>query len=143
MSGLAALLAGHERPGVYRWEAAFDVQDVGHTVQLAGRRFAYVDGWLAATKAEFLAGVGRALGFPETYGQNLDALVDCLRDLETSDPGVILLWDGWSTLARSDPRTFAVLLDIFAERSAASGLSDFSVLLRGDGPDVESLTVLQ
>ena len=33
MSGLAAVLAGHEPAGVYRWHAAFDVPEVRHTVE--------------------------------------------------------------------------------------------------------------
>ena len=79
MSGLAAVLAGHEPAGVYRWHAAFDVPEVRHTVEQTDHRFGYVDGWVAGTKAEVLAAIGEALGFPDTYGQNLDALEDSLR----------------------------------------------------------------
>lgn len=142
MSGLAAVLAGHVPPGVYRWHGAFEVCDVRNTVQSAGHGFAHVDGWTATTKAEFLAGVGEALGFPETYGQNLDALEDCLRDVGADVPGLVLLWDGWSTVAREDPRTFSVLLDIFASRTAAAGRTPLTVLLRGGGPEVDGLTSL-
>lgn len=143
MSGLAALLAGHEEPGVYRWHGNFDVSDLRHTVELAGQRFAYVDGWTALGKHEFLAAVGRELGFPETYGQNLDALEDCLREVGADRSGAVLLWDGWGTLARSDPRTFAVLLDVFGSRAAVAGKPSLTMLLRGDGPEVEGLTTLE
>lgn len=139
MSGLAAVLAGHVPPGVYRWHGAFDVADVHHTVGLAGQRFAHVDGWTATTKAEFLAAAGAALGFPDTYGQNLDALEDCLRDVGADSTGTVLLWDGWSTLARGDLRTFAVLMEVFRSRAAATGRPALTVLLRGDGPEVEGL----
>lgn len=142
MSGLAAVLAGRVPPGIYRWHGAFEVLDVRHTVESAGHRFAHVDGWTATTKAEFLACVGEALGFPETYGQNLDALEDCLRDVGADVPGLVLLWDGWSILAREDQRTFSVLLDIFASRAAAAGKSPLTVLLRGSGTEVEGLTSL-
>lgn len=142
MSGLAAVLAGDVPPGVYRWHGAFEVLDVRHTVESAGLRFAYVDGWTATTKAEFLAGAGDALGFPETYGQNLDALEDCLRGVGAETSGSVLLWDGWSTLACEDHRTFSVLLDIFASRATAAHLSPLTVLLCGHGPDVEGLISL-
>ena len=133
MSGLAAVLAGQVEPGVYRWHAAFEVAEVRHTVELADHGFAHVDGWLATTKAEVLTALGRALGFPETYGENLDALEDCLRDVARDVPAV-LLWDGWGTLAHADRRTFEVLVDILRGRAADRTKGGFTVLLRGDGP---------
>lgn len=143
MSGLAALLAGHEPPGIYRWHAVYDVADVRHTVEHAGWGFAHVDGWTGAdTKAAFLAAVGDALHFPDHYGQNFDALTDCLRDIGRDVDGVVLLWDGWSTLARADERAFAVTLDVLGSRVEADRGAPFSVLLRGEGPDVAGLTSL-
>lgn len=138
MSGLAGLLAGHAAPGVWRWESALEVADVEQAVRTAGWDFAHVDGWTAATtKADALDAFGEALSFPEHYGRNLDALHDCLRDVGD----VLLLWDGWSTLARSDARTFAVVLDILGERASAAG-APFAVLLRGDGPELPEVALL-
>jgi RNAse (barnase) inhibitor barstar len=136
MSGLAALLAGREAPGVYRWESALDAADIASAVEGAGWAFAHVDGWTrGAIKADFLAEVGVALDFPAHYGRNLDALVDCLRDVGADGRGTVVLWDGWSTLARADRRTFDVVVDILAERAHGEG-ARFAVLLRGDGPDL-------
>ncbi|QYJ04687.1 barstar family protein [Nocardioides panacisoli] len=127
MSGLAGLLAGRDAPAAYRWRAAHDAADVRRTAETAGWTFAAVDGWVRGTRAEVLADLGAALGFPATYGANLDALHDCLRDL----PGpVVVLWDGWSTLARADERGFAAILHVL-------GRHDVAVLLRGDGPEVD------
>lgn len=143
MSGLAAVLAGHEAPGIHQWHAASGVADVRHAVEHAGWAFAYVDGWTGAdTKAAFLAAVGEALAFPDYYGQNLDALADCLRDIGTGVAGVVLLWDGWSTLARGDERAFAVALDVLASRAGADSGVPFSVLLRGEGPDLPGIPSL-
>ena len=98
MSGLAKILAHHHDSGVYLWHAAFPPSEVEHAVEKAGWRFAYVDGWHDQTRKEFLAAIGAALGFPDHFGKNLDALNDSLRDL----PGpTVLLWDGWCTLARA------------------------------------------
>ena len=127
MSGLARVLAGRTPPGVYRWHAAYDVDDVRHTVERAGWRFAQLDGWTGRGAADFHEAIAVALGFPDHYGRNLDALHDCLRDL--AGP-TVLLWDGWSPLARAEPRTFATVLAILAEHA-----DRLSVLLRGDGPD--------
>src|SRR3954465_5360226 len=95
MSGLAGLLAPHVEPGIYRWHGHFPVEDVKHTVEHAGWRFAVIDGWHGPTKAEFLAEVGQALDFPDYYGQNFDALADCLGDVTAGDSeGWVLLWEG-------------------------------------------------
>lgn len=133
MSGLAGLLAGHHPAGIYRWHGAFDVADVRHTVEHAGQRFAHVDGWTAQTKDEVLAAVGEALELPDYYGRNFDALEECLRSVARDAP-VVLLWDGWGTLARTDPRAFGIALAVLRSRADAGS---FSVLLRGDGPDDE------
>lgn len=155
MSGLAGLLhglvEGDHGGGIFQWHAAFDVADVEHSVEHAGFGFAYVDGWThAANKVEFLAAVGEALDFPEHYGRNYDALADCLRGLggttsggeggaEDEPParrGVVLLWDGWSTLAREDVRAFEVVLDVLHARTQDADRPPFAVLLRGEGPDL-------
>ena len=141
MSGLAAVLAGHEPPGIHLWHGAFDVADVRHAVEHAGWGFGWVDGWTGAdTKPAFLAAVGEALDFPDHYGHNFDALADCLSDVggSTNSGGVngtVLLWDGWGTLARSDPKAFSVALTVLGGRVHADRGTPFAVLLRGDGPD--------
>lgn len=143
MSGLAAVLAGHEAPGIHRWHGAFEVADVRHSVEHAGWGFGHVDGWTAAdSKASFLAAVGAALDFPDHYGQNFDALADCLHDIGRGVAGVVLLWDGWGTLARADERAFNVALSVLGSRVNADRGVPFSVLLRGDGPDVPGISSL-
>ncbi len=129
MSGLAAILARHHDPGVFRWHAAFPADEVAHAVEHAGWRFGYVDGWHHQTRAEFLDAIGEALAFPEHYGRNLDALNDCLRDL----PGdTVLLWDGWGTLARADETTFTAVRAILGSHTGV-----LTTLLRGDGPELD------
>jgi hypothetical protein len=134
MSGLAGVLAGHQPAGVYRWHAAFPPAEVRHTVEHAGWRFAVVDGWTHQDKAAFLTAIGAALDFPEWYGENFDALVDCLRDVSGSDgAGTVLLWEGWGPLAREDRRAFDIAVDVLTGR--CGDRPPFVVLLRGDGPD--------
>lgn len=139
MSGLAAVLAGRVPAGVYRWHGAFDVADVRHTVEHAGQAFAHVDGWTHPTKPEFLAAVGEALSFPDYYGQNFDALADLLHDVGADGSGTVLLWDGWGPLAREDTRSFAVAVDVLRKRTESRKRAPFTVLLRGDGPDIDGV----
>jgi hypothetical protein len=142
MSGLAALLAGHAGPGIYRWHGAFDVEDVRHTVEHAGQAFAHVDGWTHTTKPELLAAMGESFDFPDYYGQNFDALADLLYDVGSDGTGTVLLWDGWGPLAREDHHSFSVALSVLGGRVNADRGGPFSVLLRGDGPVVPGLTDL-
>lgn len=143
MSGLAAVLAGQVPPGIHLWHGGFDVADVRHAVEHADWAFAHVDGWTAAdTKAGFLAAVGEALRFPAYYGQNFDALADCLHDIGSGVAGVVLLWDGWATLARSDEKAFSIALSVLGSRVEADRGVPFAVLLRGEGPVVPGVTSL-
>lgn len=144
MSGLAALLAGRVEPGVYRWHSAFHAPDVQHTVEHAGWRFAHLDGWTTDSKKEFLHDIGESLHFPETYGENFDALNDCLRDVKAGKAhGTVLLWDGWGPFARQHKKSFHKALEVLQERAHTEGGGGrFAVLLRGEGPEpdgVESL----
>src|SRR5689334_12272620 len=135
MSGLAALLAGNVEPGIYLWHGAFEVADVRHTVEHAGWGFAHVDGWTHQDKAAFLGEIGRALDFQDHYGHNFDALADCLSEVGKHVDGTVLLWDGWGTLARSEPQAFSVALSVLGGRVNADRGTPFAVLLRGEGPD--------
>jgi hypothetical protein len=143
MSGLAGVLAGHQEPGIHLWHGAFDVADVRHSVEHAGWGFGHVDGWTGAdTRAAFLAAVGEALDLPDHCGQTFDALADGLHDIGAGRDGVVLLWDGWATLARSDEKAFSIALTVLGSRVNADRGVPFSVLLRGDGPPVSGITSL-
>lgn len=45
-----------------------------------------IDGREVPDKAALLARLAEALRFPDYFGRNLDALYDCLRDLDESAP---------------------------------------------------------
>ena len=142
MSGLAALLAHRQPPGLYLWHGGFEVADVRHTVEHAGWGFAHVDGLHAQGKAELLSALGDALAFPDHYGHNFDALADCLSDVGQHVDGTLLLWDGWGALARAEPQAFSVTLSVLGTRVNAERGTPFAVLLRGEGPAVPGVPSL-
>jgi RNAse (barnase) inhibitor barstar len=133
VSGLAAVLAGRQAPGVYLWHAAYDVADVRHTVEHAGWTFGHVDGWTGGSEAELHAALAATLGFPDWYGGNLDALWDCLVTCLVEP--TVLLWDGWGPLAHAEPDRFPRILRVLRDRSDET--PPFSVLLRGEGPGLD------
>ncbi|MDO5286692.1 MAG: barstar family protein [Actinomycetia bacterium] len=72
----------------------------------------------------FLAEVGPALGFPAYYGANLDALADCLSELEQP---TAVVWRGWGDAALGDPPTWSRLLLVL--RQASAGPVPFALVL--------------
>jgi hypothetical protein len=136
MSGLAALLAGHTSPGVYRWHSAASVADVEHAVEHVGWNFCHLDGWAVEDRDTFLKATAASLQVGGSFTGELESLEPCLDDLDVGERGTVLLWDGWSPLARHDDETFGAVLGIFGRRTS-SGDRPFAVLLRGEGPEVD------
>jgi RNAse (barnase) inhibitor barstar len=79
---------------------------------------AVVDGRACRTRAAFFAEAARVLEFPDYFGRNWDALVDCLRDV---GPLSVIVAHAEHLLADEPPVAFATLLDIMAT-AAADGL---------------------
>jgi RNAse (barnase) inhibitor barstar len=67
-----------------------------------------------ATKAGLLRAIAETLAFPDWFGENWDALEDCLTDLSwRAAPGYVLVLDNCGPLSRTDPEAFETLLEIF------------------------------
>lgn len=87
------------------------------------------------SKAAFLARVAAALEFPWWFGQNWDALADCLGDLEwLPAAGYLLLLDDPSELRRAAPEDYAVAIEIFSDaaRDWSERDTPFRVFISGD-----------
>jgi RNAse (barnase) inhibitor barstar len=67
-------------------------------------------------KADLLARIADALEFPWWFGQNWDALADCLGDLEwLPAEGYVLLLDGADDLRRAAAHDYATVTEVFAD----------------------------
>jgi hypothetical protein len=138
MSGLAALLAGHNRPDVYQWHSAAHVPDVQHAVEHAGWSFVHLDGWTVEDKDSFLKSAVQVLGLDDDRAASFDTLSDGLAEVDPRDTsGVVLLWDGWSPLCRQDEQAFHIALSVLGGRANADRGCPFAVLLRGEGPMID------
>lgn len=86
----------------------------------------------ADSKAEVLAALGKGLQLPDYYGKNLDALYDCLTDLEPSEdaskPGFVLLIENLPDASQLPNDDRDALLDVF--RDAADHFYDNDVAFR-------------
>jgi len=137
MSGLAALLAGHNQPDLYQWHSAAHVPDIEHCVDHAGWQLAYLDGWTVEDQQTFLKATAAACELPDAAAVSFDALAEALTALDVAGrAGMVLLWDGWSPLARHDEQAFSAALDVLGGRVRADGCK-FAVLLRGEGPALD------
>lgn len=68
----------------------------------------------SADLAAILVVLGKALGFPEWYGANLDALNDCLTDFSWREaPGYTIMLSGADS-TQGGAEAFAVLNEVFA-----------------------------
>jgi hypothetical protein len=65
------------------------------------------------TKEELLRRFASALGFPDWFGANWDALEDCLTDMSWRPaPGYLLVIDGIAGLEDLEPEDRDVLLEV-------------------------------
>lgn len=67
-----------------------------------------------------LRDLGRALALPDYYGENWDALDECLRDLET-DALTVLVIEGAGHLWSSAPRAARMLVDVWLSAASERG----------------------
>jgi hypothetical protein len=111
-------LAGTAPPWVHRWVAAGAALPPGLLAAPPGFVVRTLDGARCGTKAALLRELARALAFPATWGENWDALDECLTDLAwLPAPGYRLvvtdahrLLDGAGSNRVQEWRTFTRLL---------------------------------
>jgi hypothetical protein len=86
-----------------------------------------------------------ALDFPDYYGRNLDALNDCLRDVDVFEygatpgtTGLVLILTGYDAFTRRCPRAAHIVLDIVADHSRTAMLLGHRLLalVQTDDPDL-------
>ena len=122
MGKLLERLKDASRSGVYRVERVDEVLDATRGSQLLAMRIPYAD------KPQLLKNIAKALGFPDWFGHNWDALEDCLTDLSWNEAmGYVLLFEH---AERGDE--LGVLIDILrssAEWWAGRGKPFFAVFV--------------
>ena len=132
MSKLALRLGDAARSGVYWTPGDEEILDAARGTAIDVAR---VNLRAATDKAGMLDAFARALGFPEWFGGNWDALEECLDDLSwRRGSSHVILIEGGSRVPRPDA---AMLRDILADAAkawAARGRPFFAVYVGGRNP---------
>src|SRR5688572_26813735 len=122
MGKLGLRLRDASRSGVYRVRRSDEVVEAARETGL------HLEIVPFAAKPALLKNIAEALAFPDWFGENWDALEDCLTDLSWSAaPGHVLLFEG----ARAGD-DFGVLVDILQSAAAywaGRGKSFFAVFI--------------
>ena len=123
MSGkLIQRLQDPSRSGVYRVSRVDEVADALKGSNLSLVRVPFAD------KTPLLKNMASALGFPDWFGHNWDALEDCLTDLSWRDaPGTVLLIE--SPRAGDDLGVLVDILRSSAEFWAGRGKPFFALFV--------------
>ena len=122
--------------GVYRAGRAQEILDAAQARGLYVAQVAFAPG---TTKTALLQRLAAALGFPQWFGGNWDAVEDCLKDLSwLPAPGWLVVLEGCDLLRRED---LSVLTDILAESAQYWSEHDrrfYAVLVPGPSslPDI-------
>lgn len=136
MSGLQALLSAGAPGGLHRWPREVPVASAEREATEAGWQVVRLSTSEVPDKRGFLSEISRALSLPDYFGHNWDALEECLQDL-AAPAGILVLWEGWAELARVDPDTFEIALDVLGERARNPRGAAFAVVLVGGDDSLE------
>lgn len=98
---------------------AYDKSELERAALRADQILLRSDCSAAENKAAVLSKIGKDLSLPGHYGQNLDALYDCLTDLrpnrDADKPGFVVILENLPDGGRFGPPERSELLDVFRE----------------------------
>lgn len=146
MTAMAPALPLSTQPDVYVFDDNHAPQELARIADERGFTLFYLDGDLTPNEDAFLRNVAVAMSFPDYYGENWNALDECIQDLSwVPAAGYVLLYDDFERFARTDPAAWMIALDVF--RTAVESWLDegipMYVLLRGDAAAAPGLPTLR
>jgi RNAse (barnase) inhibitor barstar len=101
------------RGGVWFLPRPLEAKSLQAAAKRAGYAFFHIDGKNIERKEQLLNHVATALHFPNHFGQNWDALEECLTDLEWVDgDGYLIYFDHIDGLLSAHPDQFATFVEI-------------------------------
>ena len=123
------------RGGVWFLPARAEPKAVQSLAKREGFAFFHIDGKNIGRKEQLLNHAATALHFPDHFGNNWDALEECLTDLEWVDAdGYVIYYDHIDALLDAHPDQFETLVEILRDAVASWKEDDAAmiVLLSGE-----------
>ena len=108
------------RGGVWFLPGHLEPRAVQKTAKAASFAYFHIEGKNIARKEQLLNHVATVLQFPNHFGQNWDALEECLTDLEWVDgDGYVIYYDHIDGLLGTHPDQFETLVEILRDAVAS------------------------
>ena len=127
MSKLLQRLSDAAKSGVYRANRVDAIEDSLRGSKLSFGRIPLHD---ATEKSAFLTRIAASLGFPAWFGQNWDALEDCLTDLSWREgEGHVLVFEGFQLLPAGELGELIDVMITVVEFWAERGKPFFAVFI--------------
>ena len=130
-------LLTREEGGVWFIPGEVDAKKAASAARKRKLAFFHVDGRNVQRKEQLMTALQTALRLPAHFGQNWDALEECLVDMEPVDgPGYFLLYDHIDGLLQAHPDQFETLVEILRDAVTSWQEDDtrMTVVLAGTRP---------
>ena len=113
---MLADLLEENRGGVWYLAEPVDTRSLQALAKRVGFAYFHIDGKNIARKEQLLNHVATALHFPTDFGQNWDALEECLTDMEWVDAdGYLIYYEHIEGLQSAHPDQFETLVEILRD----------------------------
>ena len=111
LAALDALLE-KKQGGLYFLDAGAEAKAVKKAAKSAGFDYFHIEGRNISRKEQLMNAMATALDLPPHFGQNWDALEECLNDLEAEGDGFVIHFDHMDALAAAHPSELETLVEI-------------------------------
>jgi RNAse (barnase) inhibitor barstar len=112
--------------------SAYDLDDLKRSAERSDQTWLYANCLQAKDKKTVLATIASGFPLPKHFGQNLDALYDCLTDLkplpDSDSPGLVVVLESLPESPQFSADDRDALLDVF--RDASDFFSERKVAFR-------------
>ena len=106
--------------GIWFLPAHIEPRSIQKLAKSEGFAFFHIDGKNINRKEQLMNAVATALHFPKHFGNNWDALEECLTDLEWVEAdGYLIYYDHIDGLLTTHPAEFETLVEILRDSVAA------------------------
>jgi RNAse (barnase) inhibitor barstar len=149
MDSIETIFAGNLEPDVYvlKPDSTWSSESLSELAEAEGFHWFPIDGLKIKSTKDFFREAKDVMNFPDYFGQNWNAVLDCMRDLSywwRLGNGYILVYENFERFATNEPARFEICIEVM--KAAVEFWQDTEtplyVLLAGDKSLVDNLPEL-